>query len=290
MEYFAPNFLDEALVVLDRYGAKARVLAGGSLLGHDLRAAQHGAYALVNVKRISPLAQIELQGSALRVGALATAHVLATDSLVRTHAPLLAQAAATLGARQLRSVATIGGNVCSGHHSADLAVALFASDARVLYASAREGRGEAPIDTFLAPGFQGLAPGTLLTAFEIPLAEALTAYAKMQTRRAFEMALVSVAARVHVRGETVSDARIVLGGAAPTPVLAVGAGDSLIGRPLTESAVRAAADVAADLDADPRDDERASADYRRHLVRVLVSRALSRIAQGRIGGAAACTP
>ena len=289
MQYFAPNFLDEALVVLERFGPRARVLAGGTLLGHELRSPSDSAEALVNIKRIAPLTSIELRGDTLHIGAAATAHVLAHTPLVRTHTPLVAQAAAGLGARQLRSVATIGGNLCSGHHSADLSTALLASDARIAYANARDGQNVMPVDRFLSPGFQGLGPTTLLTGIEIPLAAGKSAYVKMQTRRAFEMALISVAAYLRFDGETVADARIALGGAAPTPILATGASGELVGRTLNDRAARDAAGVAADVDGDPRDDERASSAYRRHLVRVLVQRALAVIAGDRSGGNGSCT-
>src|SRR5689334_11512730 len=107
MQYFEPNFIGERLAVPAPFGDRARVLAGGTILGPQLRAHPDAADALVNVKRIRDLSEIRLDGDDLWVGALATARAIARDTLVAKHAPLVAVAAASLGAPQLRSVATI---------------------------------------------------------------------------------------------------------------------------------------------------------------------------------------
>ena len=286
MEYFEPNFLDEALVVLDRFGDRAKVLAGGTLLGPHLRNRPNVADALVNVKRIPALSEIAVDAgtNTLHLGALVTARTLAAHGLVDTHAPLVARAAASLGAAQLRSVATIGGNLLSAHHSADLSTALLACDARVTVSTLKDGVFELPVERMLAPGFSGLGRGALLTSVLVPLSESHVAFEKIQTRRAFEMALVSVAARVRVRDGTVIEASIALGGAAPTPILATAAQAALVQTKLQDDTILNAARVAADVDAEPVDDDRASADYRRHLVRVFVRRALRSIADGRATG------
>jgi len=260
--------------VLDRFGADGRVLAGGTLLGPSLRA-HPTASALVNVKRIPSLSSIERHGSSLRIGALVTAQTLADDATVRGSAPLLSLAAASLGARQLRSVATIGGNLLSGHYAADLCVALLACAAMVRTSSLHDGAREWPVEDVLAPGFSGFGRGALVTGFDVPVSNSGCAYEKMQVRRAFEMALVCAAAAVGVEGGIATSARLALGGAARTPIRAYAAEQRLIGRPLHSTVISEAAHAAASIDADPFDDERASSAYRRHLVSVLVARALA---------------
>ena len=284
VDYFAPNFLDEALVVLDRYGGSARVLAGGTLLGPSLRGSGDalGARALVNVKRISSLHAVERVGDALRIGALVTADALARHPLATRHAPLLSAAAGTVGARQLRSVATIGGNVLSGHHTADLALAALASNAVVHSKSARDGAREWSIDAFLDDPAVSVPDGALLVALDVPLQDdAEVAFEKAQTRRAFEMGVVSAAAVLRVDGDTVASARIAIGGCADRPILASAAEACIVGQSLSGAIIETASGAAAETDARPQDDDRASAAYRRHLARVLVSRALHRIAAGR---------
>jgi CO/xanthine dehydrogenase FAD-binding subunit len=275
MEYFEPNFLDEALVVLDRFGERAKVLAGGTLLGPKLRESPGSADALVNVKRIPALSEIDVADGELRIGALTTARTLAVHPLVVRHAPLVALAAATLGAAQLRSVATIGGNLLSGHYAADLSTALLASDARAVLATLDEGPFEMPVERMLSPGFAGLGRATLLAEIRVPMSRGGDAFEKLRIRRAFEFALVSAAVHLRIGTGRIEDARVALGGAAQTPIRATGAEAAMIGASVDERVADHAALVAADVDAEPWDDSRASADYRRHLVRVLVRRAVS---------------
>jgi len=276
MQYFEPNFVDEALVLLDRFSPGARVLAGGTLLGPQLRREPHDAATIINIKRIPELSDVALEGEHLKIGGVVTARALAEHPLVRKHAPLLAQAAASLGARQLRNVATLGGNLCSGHPAADLTAALLALDARCLVANIHEGPRDVPLPDFLRPHSHALAQGELLTGVTIPLVSAGAAYVKMQTRRAFEMALVAVAVRFAVNESgTIWNARIALAGAAPVPVRAHHAEASVTDKAPSPECFKAAARRAADEDARPYSDHRASAEYRRHLVLVLTERALA---------------
>src|SRR5471032_3038303 len=102
LQYFEPNYVDEALVVLDRFGARARALAGGTRLGPLLRADRGDVVALVNLKRIPALAGTTVDGSRLRIGALTTAADLARSFEIAAAAPLVTAAAASMGSRQLR--------------------------------------------------------------------------------------------------------------------------------------------------------------------------------------------
>ena len=287
MQYYEPNFIGEALVVLDRFGERAKVLAGGTLLGPHLRENPGAADALVNLKRIGELSEIRLDGDALLIGALATARSISRDPLVKRHAPLLSLAASSLGAPALRTVATIGGNVLSTHHAADLACALLACDATANIARLDDEVITLPVERMLSPGFAGLQAGSLLAGFRIPTAAGNRfAFEKMQTRRAFELGLVSVCASVQLqRGGDVADARIALGGAAETPIRAIAAEHAIAGGDMSDTRITRAAHAAAEVDAEPRDDGRASAAYRRQLVRTLVTRAMHSIRRASAKGA-----
>jgi len=266
MQYFEPRFVGEALVVLERYGAGAKILAGGTLLAARLRESPAGLDAIVNLKRIAELGAIGRDGDGLRVGALATADELARLPLVKECAPLLSAAAASLGARQLRSSATIGGNVCSGLANADLSTALVALDASVVVEIGGGHRHDIPIADFLAGVADGSSRGSLVVAIDVPVPDRRWAFVKMQTRRSFEMAIVSVA---------ISGMRVALGGVARSPVLAAGASRVLARGPLTRELAREAARAAAQIDSQPADDAHASARYRRALVETLVYHALT---------------
>lgn len=274
MLYFEPNFVDEALVLLDRFGAGARLLAGGTRLGPALRGDRSEPAALINLKRINAMHGVEPAPASLRVGALTTAAQLARDPHIRTHASVLADAAASLGARQLRSVATLGGNICCGDPLSDLSAALLACDARCEVATLSEGPALVALDQIVARSTP-LGAGELLTAVEIPVvAGAGFSYQKMLTRRAFELAIVAVAVRVTLAEERIADARIALAGAGDITLRALNAEAALRGAAPTSDRIAGAARIAAFEDARPHDDERASARYRRQLVDVLSRRAL----------------
>ncbi len=287
MQYYEPNFLNEALVLLERFGHDAHVLAGGTRLGPKLRASVTARGVLVNIKRIDELSSICLASDALHVGSLATASQLREHPLVREHAPLLALAAATMGARQLQTMATLGGNVCSGDPASDLSTALLAYDARCEVASPNDAPAVVPLRRLLDQAPRVLHANELLVAVEIPLLPHRFAYQKMMTRRAFEMALVAVAAVLRLDGDLVAEARIALAGAAATPIRATSAEAVLAGVRITPGAAREAAQAASTGDAQPASDWRASERYRRELVRVLTERAIleavnpSRNADGR---------
>lgn len=280
MHYFEPNFLNEALVVLDRYGGRAKALAGGTRLGPALREDARDVVALVNLKRIPTLATIAVGGGRAQIGALVTAAELAQSPTIASSVPLLAAAAASMGSRQLRALATVGGNICSGDPASDLTVALLASDAICVLAALNHGDRRLPLRDVLIPGGTICAPGELLVAVELPVIAARTAYQKITTRRAFEMAVVAVAVSLTLDDPEV---RIAIAGAAPMCIRA-GYAEKIANesRPQDggrEWAARIAA-VAAAGDAAPQTDDRGGADYRRHLVNVLTERALCTALKG----------
>jgi CO/xanthine dehydrogenase FAD-binding subunit len=270
--YFEPNFVDEALVLLDRFGPRARLLAGGTRLGFALRRSTEGVEALVNLKRISEMSAIEDRGQALAIGALVTAATLARDPIVKRCAPMLAAAAASMGAPQLRTTATLGGNVCSGDPLSDLAVALLAYDAQCVLA-----RPDEPIRAVELEMLLGATPvldvSTLLTGVSIPLGWHKASFQKMTTRRGLEMALVSAAFCARIDEGRISKARLAFGGAAPACIRTPAAEERIEGHPYSRERARDAAEAAAAA-VMPPGDERASVAYRRHLVRTLAERTI----------------
>jgi carbon-monoxide dehydrogenase medium subunit len=284
MQYFEPNFLDEALVVLERFGPRAKPLAGGTRLVPLLRNDSGDVIALVNLKRIASLASISIGSVWARIGALVSAAELAQSPAIAAAVPLVAAAAASLGSRQIRRLASIGGNICSGDPASDLTAALLASDAVCVLASSGHGERRLPLRDVLVPGGTICAPTELLAAVEVPIVQARTSYQKMTTRRSFEMALVAVAVAIDFDQDRALATRIALAGAGPMCMratnaeqVAAGASPDGDGR---EWAVRVGAAAAAH-DAMPESDERAGADYRRHLVAVLTARALVAALAGR---------
>ncbi|HSN32723.1 MAG TPA: xanthine dehydrogenase family protein subunit M [Ideonella sp.] len=282
--YLAPTRLQQALAALGLPGG-ATVLAGGTDLMPQGQAGRvRLATTLLNIRRVEGLDAIALDGDVLVLGALATITALREHPLVRAHAPLLAEAANHFASEQIRNAATLGGNLCNASPAGDMLPALLALDAEVeLAALSNQGAvttRRLPLDGFFTgPGRTQREPHELLTAVRVPLGAAgrVTRWHKAGTRPALDISTIAIAfaARRDAAG-CLHDVRLALGAVAPTPLRAKAAEALLEGqRPggaLAEKAAQAAADAA-----HPIDDVRASAWYRRELVRNMTRRMLDEL-------------
>jgi CO/xanthine dehydrogenase FAD-binding subunit len=287
-DYFAPTTLDHAVRLLEEYGGEARPLAGGTDLLIRMKRKQWTPRAVVNLKRIPGLSEIALNGE-LRLGALVTLQDLIHSSVIRQHFPVLAWTAAKMAGVQVRTLATVGGNLCNASPAADLAPPLLALNARAVIVG---GRGErtVPLDEFfLGPGRSALASNEMLREIIIPRIDpfAQASYLKLEHREAMDIAIAGVGVLLRIRhsplairptgtrfGRYCDDVRIVLGAVAPTPMRARRAEGVLRGNELTEERIGQAAQMAAE-ESQPIDDVRGSAWYRREMVEVLTRRQLS---------------
>jgi carbon-monoxide dehydrogenase medium subunit len=211
----------------------------------------------------------------LFIGAMATARSLELDPLVQQHYPGLAQAARELGSIQVRNRATIVGNVCRASPSADSLPPLLADGARIHLHGAAGARELALGEFFTGPGRTALHPGEIVTGMQLPAPQPGSgkAYIKHGRRKAMELATVGVAVSLQLQQGVLRQIAIVLGAVAPTAVLATRTEDLLRGRALTP-ALLAEAGAMAMQECTPISNVRASADYRRDMVGVLVQRAL----------------
>jgi len=278
--HFAAN-AGEAVRLLAKLGDGARLVAGGTDLLVQLRDAPGLTPVLIDVSRASDLTDITLASDSkgLRVGAAATYAEILQSDLVWEKAPLLAQAAAQIGSVQIRARGTLGGNLGTATPAGDSLPALLALDAR-LHLLGSAGARVLPIEEFfLGVRRTALQPGAIVTGVEIPKHPTRRgAFAKFGLRRSQAIAVVSVAAAVGTDEEgRVTLARVALGAVAPTPRRAPEAEEALVGVRLTPKAIEAAAQAAAEA-AQPIDDIRGSAAYRREIVRVLARRALGDLA------------
>jgi aerobic carbon-monoxide dehydrogenase medium subunit len=272
-EYFEPGTLAEAVSLLGRYQGRAQALAGGTDLLVELKEQLRRADCVVNLKRIPGLGGLSFDPRAgLRIGALATAREVETSPFVLQHYASLAQAARELGSIQVRNRATVIGNICRASPSADTLPPLIADGAQATIHGAAGERRVALEAFFTGPGRTVLQPGELVTELRLPAPGPRTGkvYIKHGRRKAMELATVGVAV-------TLGDAgvRIVLGAVAPTPIRAVLAERLLAGKKPDAALIERAAQAAAD-ESRPISNVRASAEYRREMVRVLTRRALER--------------
>jgi aerobic carbon-monoxide dehydrogenase medium subunit len=260
-DYVRADSIDEAITQLREHGDDAKLLAGGHSLLPLMKLRLATPSVLVDIGRCPDLAYIRPDGDDVRIGALTRHADLETSNVLRELAPLLAHAAGEVGDPQVRHRGTIGGSIAHADPASDLPAVLLALGATVVVRGPG-GERTIPVDDFFV-GFleSALEPDEVLTEIVVPAAAGAGWSFKKFNRRAQDWAIVGVAA-VAGRG-------IGLVNMASTPVRATG----------TESALRggaSAADAArrADEGLDPPSDLNASSDFRRHLARVLVRRAL----------------
>jgi carbon-monoxide dehydrogenase medium subunit len=288
-EYVAPRSLEEAIAALDKHGANARVLAGGTDLVIMMNDRVVAPDVVVDVNHIPELQSFSWDvGDGLVIGAAVRFHALETSADVRRHYPGLAEAASEVGSWQVRNLGTPGGNLCTASPAAEIAPILYALDAQVRIAGPR-GQRKLPVQQFITGVRQtALEPDELLVDIQVPPPPERSAshYIKLKEREKMDIAVVGVAAMVALEpGDgVVRDVAIALGAVAPTPFRATDAESTLRGQRPDDDLLAEAGREAADI-CRPISDVRASADYRRAMANVLTKRAIrqamAQAAQGR---------
>ena len=231
---------------------------------------------VIDLKGIPQMDGLTLSEDELSIGALTCIRTLERSQSIREKAPLLAQAAAKLGSVQIRYRATIGGNLCNASPSADTAPALLALEAKAEIFGKKGRRVTALDEFFLRPGATVLGDGEILTRLKIPLTgrRSGSVYYKLSARKAMDLAFAGVAVLLELDGgDRISKARIALAAVDPTPIRVPSAEKLLEGLRLTPEAARESAEQAA-RSCKPISDLRASAEYRREMVRELCQRGL----------------
>jgi len=272
-EYFKPASVAEAIKLLEQYGEKGWLIAGGTdlLVEKDPR-----VEVLIDITGLE-LDYIKSDSQGLRIGATTTFADLAVSPILqKSPFNILAQAARQIGTPQIRNVATIGGNICHAVPSADSAPALLVLGA-TLSISGKTGERVVNIaDFFKDVRKDALEKGELLTEVQLPVLPARTgtAFTKKGRVAVADLAVVNAAVRVTLTaGNTCQDACIALGAVAPVPLRARKAEAMLEGEePREELLEKVAARAAEEIK--PISDIRSSAEYRKTLSRVLVERAL----------------
>lgn len=285
-KYFAPRTLEETLTLLDRYRDECKVIAGGQSLLVLMRQGLVAPGNIISIKGLSRLNYIKSEaGEGLKIGALTTHRAIEKSPVLKNGFGVLVEMEHRLASVQTRNWGTIGGNLSHGDPAGDPAPVLMALNA-ILKIDGLKGERTIPVEDFFLDYFEtALGPDELLTGIQIPVAppHTGTAYTKFNIIES-DMAIVGVAVSITLGPERniCSDIRIALGASAPTPVRARRAEEVLRGREVTEDTLKEAGQVAS-TEAEPVSDISASEEYRRELVKVLVTRvgreALSRAKQ-----------
>lgn len=278
--YLRPTRLDEALELLDRYGDQARIIAGGTDVLVELSRGIKPTETLIDITALSDLRYVRREGDAITLGALATHNDVMSSAACVEQALPLAQACSEVGAPQIRTRATVAGNLITASPANDTITPLIALDAAVVLAS-RAGERTVPLERF----YEGvrrtmLRPNELLREIRIPAMRATQRglFLKLGLRRAQAISVINVAFVLTFAAEdVVEDARITLGSVAPTIVRARTVEDYLRGKRL-DAATCIEAGRLVSGDAAPIGDVRGSASYRRATLESLVSEGLRQLA------------
>jgi carbon-monoxide dehydrogenase medium subunit len=276
-DYYAPTTVEQALAHLAEHGDEAKVLAGGQSLVPMMNFRLVEPSVLVDLNPIPDLAFIHAnEDGGLRIGALTRHHQVEVDPLVAARMPLLHEAMPKIGYPQIRRRGTIGGSLCHADPSAELVTVSVALNGRFRLRSPTDERWVPAQDFFIALFTTVLQPDELLVEVALPPLPARTGGSFMEVaRRRHDFALVGVAAVVSLDGKgAIRQARMVFLSAGDRPMEAHRAEDVLAGQAPTPEAIRAAAEIAASDDIDPSSDIHATAEFRRHLAKVLARRAL----------------
>jgi carbon-monoxide dehydrogenase medium subunit len=271
-DYVAPESLDDAISALADGGEDAKVLAGGHSLIPLMKLRLAAPTLLVDLRRVGELRGFESNGE-LKLGAM-TPHAVLEDT---PELGLLSRAASTIADRQVRHRGTIGGSLVHGDPASDLPAVLLAMEGSVV---ARGPSGERTIpasELFVDYLETSLQDGEIVTEVHAPGPEGWGHGYQKFNRRREDWAMVAVCALVRSSGDTCEDVRVGLTNMGTTPLRASAVEEALRGQPLNAESIRAAAEHAAD-GTDPPADLNATADYKRHLARVLCARALSEAA------------
>lgn len=281
-DHYNPQSLPEALRLLDKLNGQAHLLAGGTDLILKMKAGLETPTTIINIKRLPELQGISYdENTGLQLGAATTLRELTRSPIIRDHYPCLVQTAGLMASEQIRSFATVGGNLCNASPSADLAPPLIILGA-IAHIVGGQGARELPLQAFfLDPGQSALQSGELLQKITIPPARGEALYIKHTPRAFMDIAVVGVGIWLQTAENVCQEVRIVLAAVAPIPLRARRAEVELAGQPLTPDRIARAAKLAAE-EASPIDDVRGSSWYRRRMLEVATRRGLQQILDFRL--------
>jgi carbon-monoxide dehydrogenase medium subunit len=262
------------MALLDRYGDEGKVLSGGQSLVPLLKLRFAAPQAVIDINRIGGLDGMGPDGEVLRIGALVRHKACERSALLKERYGTLAAAAPQISDPIVRNWGTVAGSLAHADPQGDWGSALMAMDASVVARSSR-GTRVLPLTAFFhGPFTTELHADEIVTEVQVPTPGARSAgtYLKLE-RKVGDFATVGVAVHVTLNGAGVRKAGIALTGVGPMNVEATEAQQALEGRPLDDASIAEAARLAAAA-AEPRDDVRGTAEYKRNVVRVFCERGL----------------
>jgi carbon-monoxide dehydrogenase medium subunit len=275
IKYHSPKSIEEATKLLSELDDSC-VMAGGTDLLVDIKQSEKAPQHIISLQRIKELKQIKRTGDTIHIGALVTPQEIIADPLIDQYFPVLSQAARSMASSQIRSMATIGGNIASAVPSADLPPALIAAEALVHLKCVESEREVLLLEFFSGPRISICRDEEIVTSIRIPFLPPHSgmSYQKFGLRDGNALAVVSAAALIILEKGKIQKAAVVLGAVAPVPVLAFKASDFLQGKKPSQSIFEEAGRIAKE-EASPITDIRGSIWHRKELIQTLTQRTLS---------------
>ena len=273
-DYHVPKTVGEAIVLLGSLGSEAKLLAGGHSLLPMMKLRFALPAHLIDINRIPELRGICEDGDSVVIGAMTSESALIASEILRAKVPLLAEAPKQIADPQVRNRGTIGGDIAHGDPANDHPALAIAVDATFTVEGPKGQRQIKAEDFFQGTYLTDLADDEILLSIRVPSFAAGTgwAYEKLK-RKTGDWATAGAAVILRVSGGTVSHARIALTNVAPQALRATAAEQALIGKPLSDATVNAAAAAAMAI-TDPVDDLRGDREYKTAMTGQMVKRAI----------------
>jgi carbon-monoxide dehydrogenase medium subunit len=271
-EHYAPDSIEELLELL-KTKPNAKLIAGGTDLLLQMKEGTAQPETVVSLKNVEELGGFTVSKSGYRLGTGMTLRRITRSNELTQNFPGLIYAAGVVASEQIRSLATLGGNICNASPSADMVPPLIALDAVVQLVSS-QGQRDIPLaEFFKGPGESVLKSGEILHSIFLPQPSGSMIYSKHAPRKYMDLAVVGVAVRLAKKHGKINEARVALGAVGPVPFRAEKTEALLAGQTLTTELMREAGEMAAG-ECVPIDDIRGSAWYRKRMVKVHVRRNL----------------
>jgi len=274
-EYIAPKTVEEVIDLLAAHEDEAKILAGGQSLMPIMNFRLGRPGMLIDINGLAGLDYIKQQDDYLLIGGLTRERTVEQSSLVQDLCPLLSKAITFVGHTAIRNRGTIGGSLVHADPSGEIPTVFCALNGLVKAVGPEGERWIDPEEFFLTFLTTSLEPTELLVEVKLPILPAGAGWSFMElSRRAGDFAIIGVATVLFMNDDgTCREARIALGGVAPTPFRAEEAEEALAGQMLDEQLIAKAGELAGEA-ADAEDDYHASAEYRQEMARVMVIRSL----------------
>jgi aerobic carbon-monoxide dehydrogenase medium subunit len=281
-EFLTPETVEQACAHLAQYQEEAKVIAGGQSLVIMLKHGLLEPSYVINLQSLPGLDTVSFnEKEGLRMGALVTHRTVETSPIIRKQFDVLSKAEETLATIQIRNYGTVGGNLCQADPSSDLISPLIALDAKVKVTGLEQER-VIPLEEFFVDYYETVLKGDeIVTEIQVPVVAkgSVAVYRKISLRKT-DSPMVGCAIRLTLDSErkVCREARLVLSAAGPVPLRIKRAEEMMEGEAIQTPLIDEVAHMASE-ESDPIPDVHASGDYKRDMVKVLVSRLLTSIAR-----------